>query len=96
MSLTAYCAKCNKLGHWACDCKEITSSVTEKAVTNKPVTNTVTNIPVTNVTNKVVTNIEVTEGDVNRVLAWREKNRDKYKAYQREYMRKRREANRVG
>ena len=74
MPLTPYCAKCQKLGHWAADCPD-------KVVTNKPV---VTNIPVTNVTNNV------TKGDVERVLEWRSKNREKYNAYQKEWMRRKR------
>ncbi len=45
------------------------------------------NAPVTNVTNSVTNN-----KDVERVQRWRKNNSDQYKTYQREYMRKRRAA----
>jgi hypothetical protein len=76
-NVVPYCLSCRG-PHWASECPLVT-----KPVTNKPI---VTNIPVTN----NVTNNEVTEDEVYRVLGWRKKNKEKYNAYQREYMRKKR------
>ncbi len=82
-NLTITCRWCGRSGHLVDDCPDRKPKlVTEKkAVTNE----VVTNIPVTNVTNN-----EPTRNDVERVLEWREKNKEKYNAYQREYMRKKR------
>lgn len=78
MANVALCRWCGRSGHLVDDCPDMV----KKVVTNKA--------SVTNVINKGVTNEEVSKGEVERVLAWREKNKEKYKEYQREYMRKRR------
>jgi len=84
MSLTAYCAKCNKLGHWAGECPEVTNTVTNKKAWVKP-----------KLTRWVKAD-SLTESNKSLTGVMLESNKFDKKAYQREYMRKRREANRVG
>ena len=64
--------------------KEVLSTVTNKAI----VTKTVTKSEV--VTKESVTK-DVTKSEVDRVLAWREKNKEKYNIYMRDFMRKKAE-----
>jgi hypothetical protein len=58
-------------------------------VANKPITNadSITNDPI------FVTNAKVPTPEVQRVIDWRKGNPDRYREYQREYMRKKRRAN---
>jgi len=69
MALTAYCSKCNKLGHWASDCPDNAGSVTNRRVDNVS-----------------------TSPDVSTGVDKKERRRE----YQKEWVRRKREANRVG
>ena len=81
MVLTAYCSICKELGHWAGDCTK------GKAVTKEPVVTKTSPIVTKSVTKSVTK--DVTKSEVNRVLAWREKNKERYNEYMREFYRKR-------
>ena len=88
------CRTCGESEHGRTTCAQ---AMSERGVTN--ITNSVTNAAP--VTNRRVTNIPKpapvppTEKQIRaadeRMAKWREKNRDHYNAYQREYMRRRRE-----
>ncbi len=86
MADTRFCERCQKdvprIGVHSCIKVSPATSVSAKA--EKPTSSEAPVAPVTNVTNAV------TNMDVERVRQWRAKRGDHYKAYMREYMRKRR------
>lgn len=84
MSNLALCRWCGKQGHLVETCPDRKPTVTKPSI----VTKTVTKSEV--VTKESVTK-DVTKSEVERVLAWREQNKEKYNAYMREFMRKKAE-----